>query len=311
MRVDALADPMNRLLLALPFLSTSLVAQQVSITFTTVTPLVTRAYSSTFNLLQSQSVPANQVGPQWLQTNVMGAQADSEYGIGGNGTTWHLRTECFEVAPSFAEASGEVLIHVTATSPVQASVELLHQLLLTAGSAAPAFRMDFGDDGTFEVTESSIGPVVHGALLGPTPLPIRVRASLLKVGNGTIDLALGIAVTPETAQVNSLAGGCAPASLFAYPVFAGSGVEFTVLAPGPIVLVLGLSLQPQPLPLAIASSCVLLPAPDLLVPMVAPPLPYFTLPLPAAVRPVTLFAQGVLVSAAGLGTTNSFSIVAF
>lgn len=300
---------MKHPLLALSLLSTALAAQQVSVTFTTETPLTARAYSATYNLLQTQSVPANQVGPQWLVAGAIGAQAESEYGIGGNGTTWHLETECYEAAPSFAEASGEVVIRVTATSPVQARVELLHQLLLTAGSAA-AFQMDFGDDGTFEVTESSVGPLVHSALLGPTPLAIRVRASLLKVGNGSIDLALGIAVTPETAQVNSLAGGCAPASLIAYPVFAGSGVEFTVLAPGPVVLALGLALQPQPLPFPIASACLLLPAPDLLVPMVAPPLPYFTLPLPAAVRPVTLFAQGVLITATGLGTTNSYSIVA-
>ncbi len=302
---------MNRLSIAFLCLPASLTAQVVSVTFTTAAPLTARAYSATLGLLQQQIVPANQTGLQFLQPTAINAQALSEYGLTGNGTTWHVRAECYEVGPSFAQVMGEVLLHVSATAPVAASIDFVHELTLTAGATGPAFSIDFGDDGIFEVTESTSPTSGTGLLLDPTPFPIRLKAAVTQVGAGVVDLAFGIALAPATAQVNALAPGCAGAQLSAYPTYAGTGVEFTVLAPGPVVLVLGLGLQPQPLPLATAPSCLLLPAPDLLVPLVFPPLPYFTLPLPAAVRPVSVYAQGVLVSAAGLGTTNSFSIYAF
>jgi hypothetical protein len=302
---------MKTLAFALFVVPASLAAQTVSVTFTTVAPLVARAYSSTLGTMQQQIVPANQSGPQTLHPQVATAEALCGYG-NGSGTTWVLRADCYEAAPAFAQVAGDVLLHVSATSPVLANIDFVHALTLSAGALGPAFSIDYGDDGIVEVSEAGVAVPGFGAVqLGPTPLPIRLRAAVTQVGVGFIDLALGVAITPATAQVNPITTGCAPASLFAYPVFAGSGVEFTVAAPGPVVLVLGLGLQPQPLPLAISASCVLLPSPDLLVPMVAPPLPYFTLPLPAAVRPVTLFAQGVVLFASGLGTTNSYSIFAF
>ena len=145
--------------------------------------------------------------------------------------------------------------------------------------------------------------------LGPTPLPIRLRAALVQVGIGVVDLSLRVAVAPATAIVNPTHAGCAPAALFAYPVFEGSGVGFSVLTVDPIVLVLGLGVQPLLVPSPFPGPCLLLPSPDLLVPIIVPQT-FWSLPLPAAVRPVTVWAQGVLVTAAGLGTTDGFSILA-
>jgi hypothetical protein len=66
--------------------------------------------------------------------------------------SWRARAECHEAAPSFAQVTGDVLVHVSATAPVAATIELVRELTLTAGASGPAFSIDYGDDGLLEVT---------------------------------------------------------------------------------------------------------------------------------------------------------------
>jgi hypothetical protein len=87
-------------------------------------------------------------------------------------------------------------------------------------------------------------------------------------------------------------------------------VQFYVMTTSPTVLVFGLAVQPIPLPFAIASSCLLVPRPDLLVPIVLPSTSY-VLPLPPAVRPLTAFAQAIAVTPSGLAGSSSFTIQAY
>lgn len=290
-------------------------AQDVSITFTTAAPLVARAYSSVSGQLQQQVVPGNQTGNQYLQPWNGNVTVLSEYGF-GQPSIWHVRAECYEAAPAFAQATGNVLVHVSATAPVAATIELVSGLTLTAGATGPAFSIDYGDDGLREITEAGAGTTVVSVQLGPTPIPIRLRADVDQIGNGTVDLSLGIRVLPATAAVYPLLPGCAagpigPIGLFATPTFQGSGVQFYTMTASPAVLVFGLAVQPVPLPFPIASSCLLVPRPDLLVPVAVPTTGGYVLPLPQAVRPLTAFAQAIAVTPTGLAGSNSFTVQAY
>ncbi len=288
----------------------SLGAQQVTVTYSTAAPLQTAAYSHSLGQLQQQSVPANAVGPQFLHPMTQFAEASSTYGFIGNDSTWQMRTDVYEAAPSAAIANGEMLIEVTATSPVAARVDLLHSLTLSAGSQGPAFRIDFGDDGVVDVRETSTFANPFFVTLGPAPVRIRMAASLVQFGAGSIDLRFGIAVSPAQTQVVPLLPGCGGVPLYAGPTFEGNGVRFEWPSVPAVVLVIGVGLQPTPLPFAVASSCVLVPTPDLLV-APAPPAYGYTLPLPAALRPAMLFAQAVNVMSNCLAASNSFMVQAY
>jgi hypothetical protein len=76
--------------------------------------------------------------------------------------------------------------------------------------------------------------------------------------------------------------------------------------PGTIaVIVVGFAPQPAFLGLNAGLPCLLLPSPDVLVVQ-----PVVSLPLPASVRPVTLYVQGVSVTTQGLLTTDGYQVTA-
>ncbi|MFN3242498.1 MAG: hypothetical protein ACE37K_13425 [Planctomycetota bacterium] len=93
----------------------------------------------------------------------------------------------------------------------------------------------------------------------------------------------------------------------ALPAFPQSGVLFGVgVASGPAVAVYGLGVQPTLLPNSGAlQPCLLVPSPDLVV--LIPPNGHL-LGLPAAVRPITVYVQGVVLLPTGLGTSNGFVV---
>ena len=68
--------------------------------------------------------------------------------------------------------------------------------------------------------------------------------------------------------------------------------------------------QPQPVLVGVMSSlpCILVPAPHLVM---FEPSGLLNVPLPAALRPLTFYAQGVTLSGSGLIPTEGYAITAF
>lgn len=292
------------------------VAQSVSVAVTTATPIVANAFSSVSGLSSNEMLPANTAIDSYLANPLVGgAEARSQWvafaTAGEARAEWRQMVQVVENAPSFAGASGELLMHLTATSGVPVTIELSRVLGATPGAMAPACSIDVGDDGSFEVqaTGSSVVTLV-GIVLGPQPLAIRLRSSVAQIGNGMVDLELKVHVRPQNSLSSGVAvAGCTGSTLFAYPTFESQGLRFVALAADPVLLVVGLSVQPVLLPSPSPTACLLLPAPDLLVLLVGQS--EFTLPLPPVVRPVTFWAQGVELSPLGLPTTNGYASFAF
>jgi len=108
-----------------------------------------------------------------------------------------------------------------------------------------------------------------------------------------------------TAKRNVL--GCSYSSLVATPVFGLDGIRIgdPLWNVHVLVFVFGWDLQPVMLP-SLTSNCLLMPSPDDLV--LLPPQPWFDLAIPTAVRPLSLYVQGV--NAINLQTSDGFLISA-
>jgi len=293
----------------------SAVAQSVTATFLTATPVVTLAYSSVLGQPPvQQTVPASTAGPRSLfspsgSTEALSTWYDYAFATETQ-VAWQQRAEVQEAAPSFAVATGEILVDLVATTATPVTIELVRQLTAGAGTVMPACSIDIGDDGIVEMTEATSATLHIGSItLGVQPLRIRMRSHVSQMGLGAVDLFLMMRVFPNNSLVISAVGvNCSLGLLEALPAFSATGVQFRSPSAYPTVLVLGLDVQPLTAPL-FPATCPLLPRPDAFFPLLQGQT--FTLALPAAVRPVTLWAQGVTVAPGPLLPTGGFWLSAW
>src|SRR5262245_14077213 len=230
----------------------------------------------------------------------------------------HHASVASATAASADVISCDLLLQLSNATPIQVQLDLRRWIATPAGVPAPTIRIDVGNDGIFELTESSlvILPVVVGAALGPTPLAVRVQYMGALASPGTIHNTLAIDVTPVGVSFQDAAVGCDPShQLFAAPTFDGGVIMYVsgfVYVPGfpqeLAVIVLGLSAQPVILPSSQWLPCLLIPSPDALVLRLDSS--FFTLPIPFAVRPIAIFAQPVIVWPTSLQTGNGMRILA-
>ena len=304
----------SRTLAVLLSLSASLSAQQVTASIETANNCQAQANSMGWN--EIQTVPAGTVGFNVLLPQTPAALVDSRwlnhFGTLEAGCRWHQSVEVFSPAPAFAKTNlNELLLRLTATAQTPVTIELSRSVSFSPGAIAPDFGIDFGDDGTFDLVETSPALIAFGAVLGPQTVDVRLRSRLSQTGVGSIALDLEVRVVPHNSLVILPAVlPCGPAEVHVLPTFAGQGVECFSFLVTPTVLVLGLQLQPVSLPpLPSGTSCTLLPSPDLL--SFAPPGQPLTVPLPASARPLTLWIQGVGVTANGFASSNAFGVTAW
>jgi hypothetical protein len=292
-------------------------AQDVTLTVTTATDVVARAGSGVPGQVAQGSVPANTVtvnnvnatSAWYAGTAALSTWSGGASQVGGH-ARWDQRVDVAGAWPAFASASGELLVHVTATSAAPLRIELTRVVDATPGAASPAFSVDVGDDGFFELQAAGLGStVITGIAAGAQPVPIRMRSTVAQTGQGFAAVTLDVRVLPDNAiAVNPVLPPCDLSTLLlANPVFEQTGVRFEVTTSALVVLVLGLAPQPQPIPSPFAG-CLLLPSPDAL--QVLTYGQNWTLGVPAAVRPVTVWAQGVVLESTGLATTSSYVLLA-
>lgn len=308
----------------------ALSAQSVSISATLVSPFTVEARVGA--QVSSSVQPAGLLPPSlfFFPGVPLGPQGRAEVlfqaGVGqGSQPSFGVRSQAngFSLGGATVSTSTglvEVLLQAQATAPVVARLFVDRDVIATAGTASPMLRVDVGDDGTFEVTESSAsGPDVGPVAIGVQPVPVRVFFRADTVGDQVLDARLNLRFQAENnLTITTQIQGCTADFLSVEPSFQGTGLEFFVqpmFAGDLSVGVIGLGVQPVVTSL-VYPGCVLMPTPDLLV--VMPGLLGSQLPLPASVRPLDLFLQAVVLplssSAAWFGslvTTAGYRVQAF
>ncbi len=304
-------------------LAVSIPAQAVSISLSAVNPATIQC--SAAGLSQSQVLPAGpmlaqsllgagqisvtQTTPQftataysriawWTYTSPTRAEAWIDWTGAAQGTS-----------TSFADTTPiDVLVTLQATGPVTVNLELEATIVTGAGSSVPLHRVDINNDGSFETAETP-GVATFGPFTVDTsPLTVLVRMHAAQVGPGLTRIQRTVRAVPanDLLIASSPGFGCGNEVLAVDPAFHGQGIWFSY---SPLddsalhVAVLGTTIQPIALPSS-TGSCLLLPDPQIVLFV-----PY-ALPLPAAVRPLGVWIQGVRLGATW-ETTNLVSLFAW
>lgn len=208
----------------------------------------------------------------------------------------------------------DLLVTLTPGVAMQVRIEATRELNLYGTNQQPLWQVDVGNNGIYEYDNGMGQLPILSRTIGPQPYQIRIRTAAILQQQGTMSFSYRLRITPDSGVgVTPAMPGCAALDVPVVPIFpnAGADVLWLGLPPWPWLPlhlgVLGLGLSPVllPTPLAVAPNCLLLPSPDLTF-LVTPQAT--TLAIPAAVRPVQLWAQCVSLEPAGLGTTNGYRI---
>ncbi|HEX5051320.1 MAG TPA: hypothetical protein VFZ65_06080 [Planctomycetota bacterium] len=208
--------------------------------------------------------------------------------------------------------TGDLRLEFAAAGATPAQFSCQITVLADAGNPTPLVEVDVGADGVIDFTQNTFpGGIVPAAFgVTPTPVIVRVRSSLTTPGLTRVYVTLD-AVPSNNLVIDQVIGGCATRNLLVEPTFTGQGVA--IFAGGvpfhPTVIVLGLNTSLLQLPAIGGLPCLLLPSPDLLVARLTYE-PY-ELPIPAAARPISFWAQGVAVQPNALVTTPGYRVQAF
>lgn len=250
-------------------------------------------------LLQSQQSPSASATMTWNSTAAPTWMAlDLQFDASANSTI---------AASAAAIAPVEVVMQVSTPTPRAVRLVLDRSSNATAGTATPMLRIDVGDDGSYEVTESSpqssVGIVMQ---IGPTPLPIRLSAAMLVTGNQTAQGNLSVLCVPVD-SLSLVATGCAGVFYEPLPMFSGDLQLSTSFAfPYQSLAVIGSSFAPVVFPAPAVTFCLLVPSPDLLI--LLPASGAATLVVPPAARPITLWTQAIPLDGGPLTTTSSYRV---
>jgi hypothetical protein len=214
----------------------------------------------------------------------------------------------FGATPASASfGPGDFLITLHAPTPTNLVLDVSHYLLITAGMTLPTLQVDVGDDGSVEFASGQADPTPFPVAVGPAGLPVRVRTQLVLSTPGLLLSNVTLRATPAHTWVQPIVAACVVPDLLVYPHFAGEvSLQGGSFSNDPWLPVVGLSMQPTLLPHA-PFPCLLLPAPDFVLPW-APFATLHTIPIPAAIRPITFWTQAVTVTPNGLQTSGAFRV---
>ncbi|MFK7740780.1 MAG: hypothetical protein AB8H80_10690 [Planctomycetota bacterium] len=300
----------------------SLFAQQVTATAAWLAPVDLTVVDG--SLSESQQYPAGPLVGQQQRSVAQGgsisrvnwvvgpsAQDDEIYlGYGIQGAAGQQSTATAMIGLH------EVLFTLTAPSPRAVLFESSLPASASGNASLPLFEVDFGNDGSIERTATGLNQAPASATIGPVPYEVRVRcqATAQHVGGSLSSFVADFALTvrPDnnlSIQRNVL--GCSQ-TFSVTPAFSYDGFRMHVnyTAPGGVWAVVGFGLQPVLLPSSLPN-CVLLPRPDVVLPLPAPA-GGIDVPIPPSLRPLTLYAQAVPLPLSGLPfATDGYRVRAF
>lgn len=327
------------LALSFPLLLTGLAAQTVQASLEALQPLVAKATSGAGQISQS-SVPAGPLGPSGsvgatpsIELVAVGAWNST---VGDSAVILNLSQVIFVSAGSTGSASVgpfEFRVSLGASSPTNARIELSRVDFLTGGVGATTMSVDLNDDGQYEIANlatsipgssgssfpgSSSSSFAFSRPLGAAPHQFRVRISSQATAPGASNCSLRIRVLPDTGITTTpTAVDCSPnadVQFTGFPVFSNSGYVLRAIVPyfsRPAVMVVGLAQQPILLPQIGPVPCLLVPRPDVLLPVLPSQVVTLDIPLPPSVRPVTLQGQLVFLEAQGqLSVSDAWAVSA-
>lgn len=299
----------------------SLAAQNISVSLSALTPLsLTATEGSQVYTATSPAGPLASFGS--LRTSVPSAPLQSVVEVGwntenlGGGAVGVIVAHTLDtlVSPGATMQTGaqEFLVEFTASSPVSVQFGIERQSTISSGTAWPSVAIDIDNDGTIDLPDVGVYPGPPVTLGTQTKRwRILMSSSVQGAQRTTTTVTLGVHPANDLYFTQSVAT-CAPPDVRLHIVpslvnrGADFGTEWTSFAAD--VLVLGFQPQPVLIPAPSPFPCLLLPSPDIL--LVVPFLGVH-LDLPAAVRPVTFYAQAVRVSLLGeLRTTEGYTVVA-
>ncbi|MBL8734120.1 MAG: hypothetical protein JNN13_17230, partial [Planctomycetes bacterium] len=205
----------------------------------------------------------------------------------------------------------ELLIEFAASAPIAARLELAAQQIVTAGATAPSLQLDLGNDGSIDIVDLGVmPPTTQQVVIGLQPLRLRLLVDATLTSAGLAQHTFVVRLLPDndlTIQptIASCRGGD-PLPALVEPTFADRGLRLWQPFVGvPAVMVVGLAPQPTLLSLGAFGPCFLLPTPDFVL---FEPSGFVDIALPAAARPLTFYAQSVLLEGGSLVVGDGYTI---
>lgn len=281
----------------------------------TVSPATSYAISTT---IQGTTSTVQQ-GPGATQhvSRVVGVQAVAAAGFGWDtgpyagllelGTEFTTFLNLSVLAPNCSadKPVSDLLVRLSAPLPTPVRIQLERVVNLVGAGQLTQFDVDFGDDGTIEMTSTSVlAPVA--LMLGPTPVDVRVRSAATLPQQGVVQLWTRWSILPDNGvTVQASQSPCEAIDMWVAPMLAGTGGDVAWLGLYSSVLpqfaVVGLQPLPTPLQLPLppigGGPCFLDASPDLVFPLGQALIP---LTIPAAVRPFSFTTQCVSLYGGGL-----------
>lgn len=291
-------------------------AQTVSISAAALTPIPCVVTVGTQTI--SQSLP---VGPLasfgGFGASIPGAPAVGQAQFGWSGTATPTYAEFLLSLATNLDGSGvarvgpgEVLVTFTGSSAAAMAIRYHGEVaILGSGGTTAWCAVDVGNNGTIDWQPGQGQLFGTVADLVAQPLQLRVLFDDIRAVAGSGQVRITLRVTPDNGiHVFRLPTNCGIYnSLTVEPLFDTSIADLQFRSMYTTWHVLGLQQQPQLLPAALtltAQPCFVMPTPDLVLRT-----GQFYLPIPAAVRPVVLYAQLVDL-APYVRVSDTFQIIA-
>jgi hypothetical protein len=286
-------------------------AQSLTIMTASLAPMVANAQVAGAQVTDSRPVgplPANFLLSAYVASSAGDAAASFGMLVMPSQQSVSVRGSAFAVSSSPPSAATtnliDVLVLVQATSPVMAFLQVDRTLVASAGVAVPVQRIDVGNDGSFEISETTPSSAsVANIALGPVAVPVRVLMQVAASGAQQVVTNMTLRFIADNHLAILPQGfGCSGYPFAVEPSFVGTGIRVSQDSSHPslfndlVVAVLGIGVQPILLPSAFPG-CLLVPTPQVLA--LIPPAASLQVPLPAAVRPISFWAQGVVLWGSG------------
>ncbi len=312
-----------RIVLVANLLSMPLAAQTVQASITALQPLSATATVATTATSSSPAGALTQFGGLTASPGPGASASLSWMAVDSDLQTFVglEHTLLVSPGPGGTAAVGQLEYEVTFVAPVPlfGRLEVARSDNLTGGASAATVALDRDGDGVYEIPSLDSAAVLSTQFFwfGPTPRKVRVRIANQLAVPGISTGSVSLMVRPENGLFfvpTAVGCGSAPMSLEAAPVFPSTGVRVTLNNSFGIqfgVLVLGLAQQPVLFPSLGGAPCLLVPRPDVLVPIAPSQIGSLDIGLPASVRPVTIDMQAAtLDSALRLSFTAGLSLTA-
>jgi hypothetical protein len=294
-----------------------------------LTPLAAQSLSFAHTVLSPGFV---QAGATTLPVPV-GPVAPSQFFVASNGvaTAWVIQSEASpgeaiaveawaDGDPTAAAASDTGVWRIDVSQPIAGYVSLRFVAYVFGAIPGAQVTIDVGANGTIDCDLQN--PVTTlGLVIGPTPLPILVRARASSISNVDDQIA-GAAITvlpPLGTETQVFASNCPTKPDFGIALSPSNDTLFLTHQPCNCIaqlLVFGFDATPLVLTPFAPTCSLLLPRPDIV--LIAAPssaVVTFTVPIPASVRPFSVWAQAVALDASGgvaaplLKTSDAYWIV--